>query len=129
MSTNMIEINAESLKKQLIKRGLKYNDVSQGIGHNRNYLTDVFKRKRLSKSSAKMLELLYNIKLDDYIADTYKKPEVKENENRQEIKQEVQEIDYERIERIIRRNTLTERELFKVINQAVYKAVKKAQSE
>lgn len=131
--TNMVEINPEKLKVEFIKRGVDHREAAREVGHNSNYFTDAFRRKRISASAARMLKYLYNIIPDDYVvnknADTSKTETTTQKQEEiliEPVRESVPMIDYEKIEKIIKRNTLTERELYKVIYQAVFRAVDKA---
>lgn len=104
----MRNINSLNLVCELEKRNLIKREVSLELGFKDNYLTDCIRRKRISNSAVKMLEVLYNIKPDSYCCVEKVEEKVPEVE-----KESV--IDYDRLR--------------EVIYDAVYWAVKKAWAE
>ena len=105
----MINIVPEKLENELKIRHLSNGDVSESLGHGRNYMTDAYRRKRINISSAKLLRMLYNIDPKAYTAVEEKASNVIEPDD------EPIAIDYNKLESAIYR--------------AVYNAVKKAWSE
>ena len=110
----MINIVPENLEKEICKRSLTKGDVSETIGHNRNFISESMRKGRLSRSAVKGLESIYNIPPESYCI-TEKTEPVNEPEELPEPEPKTDPIDYHRLGR--------------VIYNAVYQAVKKAWSE
>lgn len=107
----VIKIDSEKLRRELSSRGLIAGDVSQEMGHGRNYFSDSFRRGTLSRHAIVYLENKYNIKLEDYKA----KPEKENIENKQ-----TKEILF---------SEMTNKQVYQLMYSAFYHACKKAWSE
>lgn len=109
---NMVNIIPEKLEYELKVRHLSNGDVSDSLGHGRNYITDAYRRKRINAPSIKLLDMLYNIKPESYTV--IEKAEEEDSEDIEPVRESTV-IDYDRLEA--------------TIFHAVYAAVKKAWSE
>ena len=101
----VIQIDPDKLTKEFEKRNLIKGDVSEAMGHNRNYMSDTIRRKTISKHTVVFLHKNYNIDLKDY--------EVIQEEKREE--------------RALK--DMTDKQMYRLIYSAVYHAVKKAWAE
>jgi hypothetical protein len=108
----MVNIIPEKLEYELKVRHLSNGDVSDSLGHGRNYITDAYRRKRINAPSIKLLDMLYNIKPESYTV--IEKAEEEDSEDIEPVRESTV-IDYDRLEA--------------TIFHAVYAAVKKAWSE
>lgn len=107
----VIQIDPDKLTKEFEKRNLIKGDVSEEMGHNRNYISDVVRRKTISRHAVVFLHKNYNIELKDYEA-------VQEEKKADKSKRE---------ERAMK--DMTDKQMYQLIYSAVYHAVKKAWSE
>ena len=107
----VIKIDPDKLTKEFKKRNLIKGDVSEEMGHNRNYISDVVRRRTIPKHAAVFLHRNYNIELKDYEA-------VREEKKVDKPKRE---------ERAIK--DMADKQMYQLIYSAVYHAVKKAWSE
>ena len=98
-------------EKEFKKRNLVKGDVSEEMGHNRNYISDVVRRKTIPRHAVVFLHKNYNIELKDYEA-------VQEEKKADKPKRE---------ERAMK--DMTDKQMYQLIYSAVYHAVKKAWSE
>ena len=101
----VIQIDPDKLMKEFEKRNLIKGDVSEEMGHNRNYISDVVRRKTIPRHAVVFLHKNYNIDLKDYGV----------------IQEEKRE------ERALK--DMTDKQMYRLIYSAVYHAVKKAWSE
>ena len=101
----VIKIDPDKLTKEFEKRNLIKGDVSEAMGHNRNYMSDTIRRKTISRHAVVFLHKNYNIDLKDY-------------EVIQEGKRE---------ERALK--DMTDKQMYRLMYSAVYHVVKKAWSE
>ena len=108
----MVNIIPEKLECELNKRNLSNGDVSESLGHGRNYITDAYRKKRINCSSVTMLDMLYNIKPEIYT-----------------VTEKTDEVDSEVVEPVGESTAIDYEQLESVIYRAVYNAVKKAWSE
>ena len=111
MGSKAIKIISENLEKEITKRGLNNQEVSEAIGHGRNYISEALRRGRIGKGAVRALEILYQIHPRDYAV-----PEpwqasagVVKEEKKEDI------IDYDRLRH--------------AVYHAVYHAVRKAWRE
>lgn len=110
MKANYLTINPEALAKALSVRNLNLAEVSVAMGYNRTYLVKCLNGTgKISNQAALLLERMYHILPDEYIAREEPAQELKSVEEVREI--EIT-IDYDRLE--------------KAIFSAVYKAIKAA---
>ena len=107
----VIQIDPDKLTKEFKKRNLVKDDVSEEMGHNRNYISDVVRRKTISRHAVVFLHKNYNIELKDYEA----------------VQEEKREERSKREERVLK--DMTDKQMYQLIYSAVYHAVKKAWSE
>lgn len=107
----VIKIDPDKLTKEFEKRNLIKGDVSEAMGHNRNYMADTIRRKTISKHAVVFLHKNYNIDLKDYEVIQEEKRE--ENPKREEVFLK----------------DMTDKQIYRLIYSAVYHAVKKAWSE
>ena len=70
--TKLIKIDGEKLRASVEKRGLKQTDVSRGIGWEGSYISHCVARNTITAASMRMLEVLYDIKPEEY---EYREPE------------------------------------------------------
>ena len=107
----VIKIDPDKLTKEFEKRNLIKGDVSEAMGHNRNYMSDTIRRKTISKHAVVFLHKNYNIDLKDYEA----------------VQEEKREERHKREERVLK--DMTDKQMYQLIYSAVYHAVKKAWAE
>ena len=107
----VIQIDPDKLTKEFKKRNLVKDDVSEEMGHNRNYISDVVRRKTITGHAVVFLHKNYNIELKDYEA----------------VQEEKREERSKREERVLK--DMTDKQMYQLIYSAVYHAVKKAWSE
>ena len=107
----VIKIDPDKLEKEFNKRALVKGDVSEAMGHNRNYMTDTIRRKTISKHAVVFLHKNYNIDLKDY-----------------EVIQEEKREENPKPEEVFLKD-MTDKQAYRLIYSAVYHAVKKAWSE
>ena len=107
----VIQIDPDKLTKEFEKRNLIKGDVSEEMGHNRNYISDVVRRKTIPRHAVVFLHKNYNIELKDYEA----------------VQEEKREERPKREERALK--DMTDKQMYQLIYSAVYHAVKKAWSE
>ena len=107
----VIQIDPDKLTKEFEKRNLIKGDVSEEMGHNRNYISDVVRRKTIPRHAVVFLHKNYNIELKDYEA----------------VQEEKREERSKREERVLK--DMTDKQMYQLIYSAVYHAVKKAWSE
>ena len=108
----MVNIIPEKLECELNKRNLSNGDVSESLGHGRNYITDAYRKKRINESSVKLLDMLYNIKPESYM-----------------LIEDVEQTSSEAVEPVRETNVFDYELLEQVIYRSVYNAVKKAWTE
>ena len=75
MKMKTVKIDSEKLKKELQKRGLINQEVSEAIGFNRDYITDCLRSGQISEVGAKRLLEEYYIKYENIEPEIVKKPE------------------------------------------------------
>lgn len=109
------QIDSEALGKELVKRGLTKGNVSESIGHGRNFISESMRKGRLSNSAVKSLEAVFNIDPQTYCVTEQESEPEPEQKTTPESEAKVYQLDYH--------------ELGKTIYRAVYQAVKKAWSE
>ena len=107
----VIKIDPDKLTKEFEKRNLIKGDVSEAMGHNRNYMSDTIRKKTISKHAVVFLHKYYNIDLKDYEA----------------VQEEKREERHKREERVLK--DMTDKQMYQLIYSAVYHAVKKAWAE
>ena len=107
----VIKIDPDKLTKEFEKRSLVKGDVSEAMGHNRNYMSDTIRRKTISKHAVVFLHKNYNIELKDYGVTQEEKRE--ENPKPEEVFLK----------------DMTDKQMYRLMYSAVYHAVKKAWSE
>ena len=107
----VIKIDPDKLTKEFEKKNLIKGDVSEAMGHNRNYMSDTIRRKTISKHAVVFLHKNYNIDLKDYEA----------------VQEEKREERHKREERVLK--DMTDKQMYQLIYSAVYHAVKKAWAE
>jgi hypothetical protein len=107
----VIKIDPDKLTKEFEKRNLIKGDVSEAMGHNRNYMSDTIRRKTISKHAVVFLHKNYNIDLKDY-----------------EVIQEGKREENPKPEEVFLKD-MTDKQAYRLIYSAVYHAVKKAWSE
>ena len=66
MAEKMLKIDGLKLKKALKTKKLTMKDVSNELGYESSYVSICCKTDKISRSAAKLLEVLYDIKLSDY---------------------------------------------------------------
>ena len=77
MRMRTVKIDSEKLKKELRKRNLTNQDVSEAIGFSRDYITDCIRNGAISEPAARRLLEEYYIKYET-IQPEIEKPEVEE---------------------------------------------------
>ena len=107
----VIQIDPDKLTTEFEKRNLIKGDVSEAMGHNRNYMSDTIRRKTISKHAAVFLHKNYNIDLKDY-----------------EVIQEEKREENPKPEEVFLKD-MTDKQAYRLIYSAVYHAVKKAWAE
>lgn len=107
MKANYLTIDPEALAKAFSVRNLNLAEASVAMGYNRTYLVKCLNSTgKISNQAALLLERMYHILPDEYIAREEPAQELKSVEEVREV------IDYDRLE--------------KAIFSAVYKAIKAA---
>ena len=66
MSNIRIVVDGNKLERIIARGGYNINDLSENMGFNRGYLTDVIRSGKISVPGSKTLEALTGIKVDDY---------------------------------------------------------------
>ncbi len=107
----VIKIDPDKLITEFEKRNLIKGDVSEAMGHNRNYMSDTIRRKTISKHAVVFLHKNYNIDLKDY----------------EVIQEGKREENPKREERALK--DMTDKQMYRLMYSAVYHAVKKAWAE
>lgn len=107
----VIQIDPDKLTTEFEKRNLVKGDVSEAMGHNRNYMSDTIRRKTISKHAVVFLHKNYNIDLKDY-----------------EVIQEEKREENPKPEEVFLKD-MTNKQAYRLIYSAVYHAVKKAWAE
>lgn len=77
MRMKTVKIDGEKLKKELMKRNLTNQDVSEAIGFSRDYITDCIRRGAISEEGARRILEGFYIKYEAIQPDV-EKPEVVE---------------------------------------------------
>ena len=106
---NMIIIDSDKLRAELMKRNLNLTDASLAINLNKNYLSSACRSNRISGLAMYALSQKFNIRKEDIIKDTTTPPSLL-------IKSEID------------RNIIdvNNNELFHIIYRATLKAMKEA---
>ena len=114
MESRMIKIDGRKLDKIITERGLTRTAMSEKMGFNQGFISNVVSRGMINPYAAKMLEMLFDIKLEEI---KVKEPEPEQPEciKPQEGVLEAPQIDYQK--------------LYAVIYKAVVEAIKKAGTE
>jgi len=110
----VIKIDPDKLTKEFEKRNLMKGDVSEEMGHNRNYFADIIRRGTIPKPAVVFLMKNYNISPEEYT------PDEKKAEEHPEKKQKPEEVFLK---------DMTDKQAYRLIYSAVYHAVKRAWSE
>ena len=117
--SKMIKIDGELLRRAIYDRNLVPMKMSQEMGMNNSYVSHCIGEGQISPGSARMLEVMFGIKPEEYF---YKEPEPEpQNEAVAETVQKVNEALHLGDDFWIR--------LCRTINVAVYEAVHKAWNE
>lgn len=113
--TRQIEIDGQKLKREIEKRGLTAKQISEEIGYSSNAVSRYIRDNECAKSFLAVVEVKYNISLDDIKLDKKEEPVVQTETIKEVVKEVTVNIDYEK--------------LAEIIENAVYKAVSKAWNE
>ena len=117
--SKMIRIDGEMLRRAIYDRDLVPTNMSKEMGMNNSYVSHCIGEGSISPGSARMLEVMFGIKPEEYF---YKEPEPEpQNEAVAETVQKVNEALHLGDDFWIR--------LCRTINVAVYEAVHKAWNE
>ena len=117
--SKMIRIDGEMLRRAIYDRDLLPTNMSKEMGMNNSYVSHCIGEGQISPGSARMLEVMFGIKPEEYF---YKEPEPEpQNEAVAETVQKVNEALHLGDDFWIR--------LCRTINVAVYEAVHKAWNE
>lgn len=118
-ASKMVRIDSEMLRRAIYDRDLYPMKMSQEMGMNNSYVSHCIGEGQISPGSARMLEVMFGIKPEEYF---WKEPEPEpQNEAIAETVQQVNEALHLGDDFWIR--------LCRTINVAVYEAVKKAWNE
>lgn len=104
------KIDGQKLKAEIKRRGLTEKEISLELGWSQSYITDAIQRGMLRDSAILMLDKLYNIKIDDFVAEI--EPEGVTEVSEPDVDSRSPQIDADK--------------LYDVIYRAVYSAVKNA---
>ena len=106
---NYVNIDSKKLKDIFYKRGLTYQEVSQAIGFEDSFISNVLKSEKLNQPAAKLLKLVYNIEPAEYELCDEPEPVI---ESEKIVEPQVGSMDYDK--------------LYQVVYSAVYEAIKMA---
>lgn len=78
-----VRIDKEKLNRLIEQRGLTKSDVSREIGYHSNFISDCGGRGKMNMPAVKMLERVFNIKLEEYqLAEQTAEPQKKKRKKK-----------------------------------------------
>ena len=120
-TSKMIRIDGEMLRRAIYDRDLVPMNMSKEMGMNNSYVSHCIGEGTISPGSARMLEVMFGIKPEEYF---YKEPEPEPEPQNQAVAETVQKVN----EALHLGDDFWIR-LCRTINVAVYEAVHKAWNE
>ena len=133
MAVRFLEVDGERLKKAFEDRSLTMADVSFDMGFDRSYLSGVKFTKKIRKSTADYLDMVYGIPYEEYKPIPEPIPEIPEVQDEEPLPWDNplginDDLTYEPIKKGVFEVTLSD-ETIEKIGKVIYEQVKKAWNE